>query len=205
MSERRAEPAAPAPAAGDPALSPTGRVQRPVVLIVLDGWGCAPDGPGNAVSLAHTPVFDRLLADYPHGTLDASGPAVGLPPGQMGNSEVGHLNIGAGRVVYQDLTRISKAIEDGDFFANRVLKQACAKAVGRGSTLHLMGLVSGGGVHSDMGHLEACLELAAREKVQRRRGARLSRRARHAAAERQGLSGRDPASTWTSSASAATA
>ena len=150
---------------GDPALSPTGRVQRPVVLIVLDGWGSAPAGPGNAVSLASTPVFDGLLAAYPHGTLEASGPAVGLPPGQMGNSEVGHLNIGAGRIVYQDLTRISKAIADGDFFANRVLKQACAKAAGRGSTLHLMGLVSGGGVHSDLGHLEACLELAARERV----------------------------------------
>jgi 2,3-bisphosphoglycerate-independent phosphoglycerate mutase len=117
------------------------------------------------VSLASTPVFDGLLAAYPHGTLEASGPAVGLPPGQMGNSEVGHLNIGAGRIVYQDLTRISKAIADGDFFANRVLRQACAKAVGRGSTLHLMGLVSGGGVHSDLGHLKACLELAAREKV----------------------------------------
>jgi 2,3-bisphosphoglycerate-independent phosphoglycerate mutase len=150
---------------GDPALSPTGRVQRPVVLIVLDGWGSAPAGPGNAVSLASTPVFDGLLAAYPHGALEASGPAVGLPPGQMGNSEVGHLNIGAGRIVYQDLTRISKAIADGDFFANRVLKQACAKAAGRGSTLHLMGLVSGGGVHSDLGHLEACLELAARERV----------------------------------------
>ncbi len=150
---------------GDPALSPTGRVQRPVVLMVLDGWGSAPAGPGNAVSLASTPVFDGLLAAYPHDTLEASGPAVGLPPGQMGNSEVGHLNIGAGRIVYQDLTRISKAIADGDFFANRVLKQACAKAAGRGSTLHLMGLVSGGGVHSDLGHLEACLELAARENV----------------------------------------
>ena len=155
----------PTPDPGDPALSPTGRVQRPVVLMVLDGWGCAPAGPGNAVSLASTPVFDGLLAAYPHGALEASGPAVGLPPGQMGNSEVGHLNIGAGRVVYQDLTRISKAIADGDFFANRVLKQACAKAAGRGSRLHLMGLVSGGGVHSDMGHLKACLELAAREKV----------------------------------------
>ncbi|MBE3031901.1 MAG: 2,3-bisphosphoglycerate-independent phosphoglycerate mutase, partial [Actinobacteria bacterium] len=142
-------------------------MQRPVVLMVLDGWGCAPAGPGNAVSLASTPVFDGLLAAYPHGALEASGPAVGLPPGQMGNSEVGHLNIGAGRVVYQDLTRISKAIADGDFFANRVLKQACAKAAGRGSRLHLMGLVSGGGVHSDMGHLKACLELAARERVGR--------------------------------------
>jgi 2,3-bisphosphoglycerate-independent phosphoglycerate mutase len=151
---------------GDPSLSPDGRVHRPVVLMVLDGWGCAPDGPGNAVSLAHTPVFDRLVAEYPHGTLDASGPAVGLPPGQMGNSEVGHLNIGAGRIVYQDLTRITKAVEDGSFFANRVLTQACDKAAGRGARLHLMGLVSAGGVHSDMGHLVACLELARRRHVQ---------------------------------------
>jgi 2,3-bisphosphoglycerate-independent phosphoglycerate mutase len=155
----------PVPAPGDPALSPTGHVQRPVVLMILDGWGCAPDGPGNAVSLADTPVYDRLRREYPHGTLEASGPAVGLPPGQMGNSEVGHLNIGAGRVVYQDLTRISEAIADGEFFRNRVLKQACAKAVGRSGTLHLMGLVSAGGVHSDLGHLKACLELARREQV----------------------------------------
>ena len=164
-------PAAPsarlAPDPGDPGLSPTGRVQRPVVLMVLDGWGAAPAGAGNAVSLAATPVFDGLLAAYPHGTLEASGPAVGLPPGQMGNSEVGHLNIGAGRVVHQDLTRISQAIADGDFFSNRVLTQACAKAAGRGSTLHLMGLVSGGGVHSDMGHLKACLDLAARQNLSR--------------------------------------
>jgi 2,3-bisphosphoglycerate-independent phosphoglycerate mutase len=138
---------------------------RPVVLIVLDGWGVAPPGPDNAVSLARTPVFDRLTAQYPHGVLEASGPAVGLPPGQMGNSEVGHLNIGAGRVVHQDLTRISLAIEDGSFFENRVLRQACAKVKGRGSRLHLLGLVSGGGVHSDMSHLEACLELARRERV----------------------------------------
>ena len=142
-----------------------GATYRPVVLIVMDGWGVAPPGPDNAVSIAATPVFDRLVAEYPHGVLDASGPAVGLPPGQMGNSEVGHLNIGAGRVVYQDLTRISLAIEDGSFFENRTLKQACAKAAGRQTRLHLMGLVSGGGVHSDMGHLVALLELAAREKV----------------------------------------
>ena len=152
-----------APAEASP--PPAGRTYRPVVLVVLDGWGVAPPGPDNAISLARTPVFDRLTAEFPHGVLEASGPAVGLPPGQMGNSEVGHLNIGAGRVVYQDLTRISLAIEDGSFFDNRVLRQACAKAAGRGSRLHLMGLVSGGGVHSDMGHLEACLELARREHV----------------------------------------
>ena len=165
MSIAPAAEARPLPDPGDPGLSPTGRVQRPVVLVVLDGWGCAPDGPGNAVSLAHTPVFDDLLARYPNSSLQASGPAVGLPPGQMGNSEVGHLNIGAGRVVHQDLTRITQAVADGDFFRNRVLVQAFDKAAGRGSTLHLMGLVSEGGVHSDLGHLKACLDLAARRHV----------------------------------------
>jgi 2,3-bisphosphoglycerate-independent phosphoglycerate mutase len=152
-------------ASQDPSLSPAGRVTRPVVLVIMDGWGVAPDGPGNAVSLARTPVFDRLWKECPHGTLSASGEAVGLPRGQMGNSEVGHLNIGAGRVVYQDLTRISQAIEDGSFFTNRTLVQAMAKAAGRDSRLHLIGLVSAGGVHSDMGHLKACLELARRERV----------------------------------------
>ena len=149
----------------DAALSPTGRAIRPVILVVMDGWGLAPAGPGNAISLARTPVLDRLVHDYAHGSLEASGHAVGLPDGQMGNSEVGHLNIGAGRVVYQDLTRISQAIEDGTFFENRVLKQAFVKAAGRRSTFHLMGLVSDGGVHSDMGHLKACLEMARREGV----------------------------------------
>jgi 2,3-bisphosphoglycerate-independent phosphoglycerate mutase len=149
----------------DAALSPTDRALRPVVLVVMDGWGLATAGSGNAISLARTPVLDRLVHDYAHGSLEASGHAVGLPDGQMGNSEVGHLNIGAGRVVYQDLTRISQAIEDGTFFENRVLKQAFVKAAGRRSTFHLMGLVSDGGVHSDMGHLKACLEMARREGV----------------------------------------
>jgi 2,3-bisphosphoglycerate-independent phosphoglycerate mutase len=133
--------------------------------MVLDGWGYTQPGPGNAVSLADTAVFDRLWATNAHGILEASGPAVGLPPGQMGNSEVGHLNIGAGRVVYQDLTRVSKAIDDGTFFSNPVLKQAFATARGRTAAFHLMGLVSGGGVHADMGHLKACLEMARREGV----------------------------------------
>ncbi|HJW75554.1 MAG TPA: 2,3-bisphosphoglycerate-independent phosphoglycerate mutase, partial [Thermoleophilia bacterium] len=133
--------------------------------MVLDGWGHAQPGPGNAVELAATPVFDGLLARWPHGTLEASGMAVGLPPGQMGNSEVGHLNIGAGRVVCQELTRITRAIEVGEFFDNPVLKQAFAAARESSSTLHLMGLVSAGGVHSDLGHLKACLEMARREGV----------------------------------------
>jgi 2,3-bisphosphoglycerate-independent phosphoglycerate mutase len=128
----------------------------PVVLVVLDGWGCAPPGPGNAVSLADTPVFDRLWAEYPHTTLDASGEAVGLPPGQMGNSEVGHLTIGSGRVLYQDLMRVDKAIEDGSLFENPAL----VSAFERGEQVHLLGLVSHGGVHSHIDHLKALLRFA---------------------------------------------
>ncbi len=149
----------------DAALSPNGRTYRPVVLAVLDGWGRAPVGSGNAVELADTPTFDGLWTGWPHGTLEASGGAVGLPDGQMGNSEVGHLNIGAGRIVYQDLTRITKAIADGEFFRNPVLVRAFATARERGATFHLLGLVSAGGVHSDLGHLKACLEMARREGV----------------------------------------
>ena len=136
-----------------------------VALIVLDGWGLAPPGPGNAVSLADTPVFDELWNSYPHTQLDASGPAVGLPAGQMGNSEVGHLNLGAGTVVKQDLMRIDEAIDDGSFFENGAMKAACAAARDSGGTFHLAGLVSAGGVHSSMQHLRACIELAAREQV----------------------------------------
>jgi 2,3-bisphosphoglycerate-independent phosphoglycerate mutase len=128
----------------------------PVVLVILDGWGCAPAGPGNAISLAETPVFDRLWAEYPHTTLKASGEAVGLPPGQMGNSEVGHLTIGAGRVLFQDLMRVNKAIEDGSFFENEALRSAFA----RGRQVHLLGLVSYGGVHSHIDHLRALLRFA---------------------------------------------
>jgi 2,3-bisphosphoglycerate-independent phosphoglycerate mutase len=140
----------------------------PVVLVVLDGWGCAPPGPGNAVELADTPVFDALWARYPHATLDASGLAVGLPPGQMGNSEVGHLTIGAGRVVFQDLVRINRAIEDGSFLENEALRAAFARARERGGTMHLLGLVSYGGVHSHIDHLRALWELAGREGMQER-------------------------------------
>jgi 2,3-bisphosphoglycerate-independent phosphoglycerate mutase len=135
-----------------------------VALVVLDGWGLAPPGPGNAVELAQTPVFDELWSRFPHTRLDASGPAVGLPEGQMGNSEVGHLNLGAGAVVPQDLVRIDNAIEDGSFFENEALRRACAKGRESGR-MHLMGLVSDGGVHSSLGHLRACIELAARERV----------------------------------------
>ncbi len=136
-----------------------------VCLVILDGWGIAPPGPGNAVELAATPEFDRLWATFPHTRLDASGRAVGLPEGQMGNSEVGHTNLGAGRVVRQDLVRIDDDLESGAFFANPVLVEACRGA--RGAALHLLGLVSDGGVHSHVRHLRGLLELASREHVDR--------------------------------------
>ena len=137
-----------------------------VALVVLDGWGLAPPGPGNAIDRASTPVFDELWSRYPHTSLSASGRDVGLPDGQMGNSEVGHLNLGAGSVVKQDLARIDDAIADGSFFENPALKGACEAARdGPRGRLHLMGLVSDGGVHSGWEHIEACIELAAREGV----------------------------------------
>jgi 2,3-bisphosphoglycerate-independent phosphoglycerate mutase len=127
-----------------------------VALIILDGFGCAPPGPGNAVELANTPVFDRLWRDYPHTTIEASGPAAGLPEGQMGNSEVGHLTIGSGRRLYQDLMRVNRSIEGGPFFENEVLRSA----FDRGNRVHLLGLVSHGGVHSHIDHLQALLRFA---------------------------------------------
>lgn len=138
---------------------------KPVMLMILDGWGVRPSGPGNAVYLARTPNLDRILVDYPHTQLQTSGPAVGLPDGVMGNSEVGHLNIGAGRIVYQDLLRIDRAIEDGSFFTNPALITACKDAKNDNTALHLMGLVSDGGVHSQLTHLYALLELAKRNGI----------------------------------------
>ena len=134
-----------------------------VALVVLDGWGLAAPGPGNAVELAETPVFDDLWLRYPHTILEASGPAVGLPPGQMGNSEVGHLTIGSGRIVDQDLMRVDRAVRGGTFFANEALLAAFARARERDGRVHLLGLVSYGGVHSHVDHLRALLELARRE------------------------------------------
>jgi 2,3-bisphosphoglycerate-independent phosphoglycerate mutase len=131
-----------------------------VCLIVLDGWGLAEPGPGNAVEQAQTPVFDELWSSYPHTTLSAWGQAVGLPEGQMGNSEVGHMNLGAGAVVKQDLLRIDEAIEDGSFAENETLREAC-----RAERVHLLGLVSAGGVHASMGHLRALIELAGQQGV----------------------------------------
>jgi 2,3-bisphosphoglycerate-independent phosphoglycerate mutase len=137
-----------------------------LALIILDGWGLAEPGPGNAISLAQTPVFDRLWAEYPHTQLSAQGRDVGLPDGQMGNSEVGHLNLGAGAIVKQDLARIDDAVADGSFFENEALLAACERARNspRGR-LHLLGLVSDGGVHSGWEHIEACIELASQEGV----------------------------------------
>ena len=133
-----------------------------VTLAILDGWGIAPPGPGNAVALADTPYFDALSARYGATELSASGPAVGLPEGQMGNSEVGHLTIGSGRILLQDLVRVSRAVEDGSLFANEALLGAFRRAKERDAAVHLLGLVSTGGVHSHLDHLLALLELAGR-------------------------------------------
>jgi 2,3-bisphosphoglycerate-independent phosphoglycerate mutase len=139
-----------------------------VALVILDGWGCAPPGPGNAVELADTPSFDRLWRAYPHTTLKAHGEAVGLPPGQMGNSEVGHLTIGSGRVIDQDLQRVNRAVESGALFENEALRGAFGRARERGGNVHLLGLVSHGGVHSHIDHVRALLELARREGMEER-------------------------------------
>ena len=139
-----------------------GNRRGPVVLAILDGWGLAPPGPGNAIAAARTPVMDRLLASYPNATLRASGEDVGLPAGQMGNSEVGHLNLGAGFIVYQWLTRLNRAIRDGTLFTNTAL-QAAMSELPDGGHLHLVGLVSDGGVHSHIHHLEALLDMARRQ------------------------------------------
>jgi 2,3-bisphosphoglycerate-independent phosphoglycerate mutase len=136
-----------------------------VALVILDGWGCAAPGPGNAVELADTPVFDDLWARYPHTTLSASGEAVGLPEGQMGNSEVGHLTIGSGRVLDQDFQRVNRAIADGSLCENPALVGAFERAKERGTNVHLLGLVSYGGVHSHIDHLRALLELARRQRM----------------------------------------
>ncbi len=137
-------------------------MKKPVALIILDGWGYSERVEGNAIAAAKTPNFDRYMAKYPNTIIAASGREVGLPPGQMGNSEVGHLNIGAGRIVYQPLMRITKSIEDGEFFELEPLKAAVAYAKSSGKALHLLGLLSDGGVHSHMEHIKGCLQLAKR-------------------------------------------
>ena len=134
--------------------------KRPVMLMILDGWGIAPASPTNAASTARTPNLDRYFAEYPHTRLDASGEDVGLPAGQIGNSEVGHLNIGSGRIIYQDLSLISHEIKEGTFFHNQALLDAIRHAKDKNSSLHLMGLFSDGGVHSHIDHLKALLDMA---------------------------------------------
>ncbi|MBT1446195.1 2,3-bisphosphoglycerate-independent phosphoglycerate mutase [Shewanella sp. JM162201] len=136
--------------------------KRPLALLILDGWGYREDHESNAIFHANTPVLDRLNATYPSGLISGSGHDVGLPDGQMGNSEVGHINLGSGRIVYQELTRISKAIEDGEFDANPALCQAVDAAIAAGGAVHLMGLLSPGGVHSHEEHIEAMVRLAAK-------------------------------------------
>lgn len=137
-------------------------MKKPVLLMILDGWGIAPADKTNAAAMAKTPNLDSYFANYPHTTLEASGKAVGLPAGQIGNSEVGHLNIGAGRIIYQSLTRIDKAIEDGDLYKNKELSRVMDETKQAGKALHLLGLLSDGGVHS---HIEHLLELICMAKV----------------------------------------
>ena len=134
-------------------------MKKPIALLIMDGYGLRPDTYGNAISSAKTPNIDKYISMYPHTKLSASGMDVGLPEGQMGNSEVGHTNIGAGRVVYQELTRITKSIRDGDFFTNETLLAAINNCKKSGSAIHFMGLVSDGGVHSHNTHLYALLQL----------------------------------------------
>lgn len=141
--------------------------KRPTMLMILDGYGISPAAPGNAIAKASKPNLDKIFAEYPCTTLKASGLDVGLPEGQMGNSEVGHLNIGAGRIVYQDLTMITKAIEDGDFFENEAFSEAMDHVIKNDSTLHLQGLLSDGGVHSHIKHLMALIDLAKRRGVKK--------------------------------------
>jgi len=140
---------------------------KPVLLLILDGWGHRDETADNAIALARVPHWRRLLAECPHTLVHTEGKFVGLPDGQMGNSEVGHMNIGAGRIVYQDLTRVDAEIESGDFFRNPELLAACHAARNADGTLHLMGLLSPGGVHSHEAHLFALIEMAKREGVAR--------------------------------------
>ena len=141
--------------------------KKPTVLMILDGYGLRADDKGNAVAEGKTPVMDKLMAECPFVKGNASGMAVGLPEGQMGNSEVGHLNMGAGRIVYQDLTKITKSIQDGDFFENKALLAACENVKKNDSALHMMGLVSDGGVHSHNTHIYGLLELAKKQGVEK--------------------------------------
>ncbi len=146
--------------------TPAGR-PRPFVLIVMDGWGVNPRTEGNAIALARTPNIDKLAWTWPHTTVKTSGEAVGLPEGQMGNSEVGHQNIGAGKRVLQDYTRVNESIKDGTFFQNPALLKAIEHVKKHGSQLHICGLLGNGGVHAHETHLEALLQLAHNHDIER--------------------------------------
>src|ERR1700678_2082182 len=139
---------------------------KPIVLTVLDGWGFRAETKGNAIALARKPNYDRLLRDFPNTLIQTSGPYVGLPKGQMGNSEVGHMNMGAGRIVHMDITRIDSMIANGEFFKQPLLIEAMER--GRARNLHLLGLLSDGGVHSHIEHLYALLRMARQDKAARR-------------------------------------
>lgn len=143
------------------------RFKRPTMLMILDGFGLNPNTPGNAVAAANKPNLDKIFDKYPNTSLKACGSYVGLPDGQMGNSEVGHLNIGAGRIVYQDLSMITNAVQDGSFFENEAFAKAVAHVKETGGTLHLLGLLSDGGVHSHIDHLLALIDLAAKEGIEK--------------------------------------
>ena len=140
---------------------------RPIVLAILDGWGYSEEIRHNAIREARTPVWDGLWSTYPHTTISCSGAEVGLPSGQMGNSEVGHLNLGAGRVVYQEYTRVSRAIKTGSFFTNATLTEAVDKATRHDKAVHILGLLSPGGVHSHERHIHAMARLAAQRGAQK--------------------------------------
>ncbi|MCP3662396.1 MAG: 2,3-bisphosphoglycerate-independent phosphoglycerate mutase [Gammaproteobacteria bacterium] len=140
---------------------------KPVVLVILDGWGCSETEANNAIRMATTPIWDRLLNEYPNTLISTSGPAVGLPAGQMGNSEVGHLNLGAGRVVYQEFTRVSRSVKTGSFYDNLTLVEAVDGAIRNDKAVHIMGLLSPGGVHSHETHIHAMAKLAVERGAER--------------------------------------
>lgn len=140
---------------------------RPLALIIMDGWGYSEQPENNAIYSAKTPVWDSLWQHYPHTLIDASGAGVGLPSDQMGNSEVGHLNIGAGRVVYQEFTRVSKAIQTGSFFSNHILTDTIDATLNTNNAVHILGLLSPGGVHSHEQHIQAMVELAVKRGVKK--------------------------------------
>ena len=143
----------------------TSPIKKPTVLVILDGWGHNESSKANAIYAAHSPVWDKLWHERPSTLISGSGLDVGLPDGQMGNSEVGHMTLGAGRVVYQNFTRINKALEDGDFYTNPAYLYAIDKAARTGNAVHLFGLLSTGGVHSHENHILAAIELAAQRGV----------------------------------------